>query len=345
MKNKYLINSFYFQKQLFEKYLSKYFDFYFSPGFQDNRLRAIFYIPINVFKILCLYFFGDIRKYKVIHFNRPESFLLWKKRSNQLSIFEVHGFDVGVNGIFYLKDLHNKFKYYLGLFLDKIISKKIIRNINKIDLFYCSTPDLVDPIYRWCGRKPIWLPNPIDLSLFSPEGRVNKLIGNPACFLAARLHGDKKPEIAINIFNNYIKKNFPDATLHFIQTGELVDKYKNELTDKNTYFWHEYMTKEELSAKIRGSDLIFGDFSIGALSLLPMQAMALKKPIVTLDNYEIIKVSVENLPDLALKLLNDKNFCQEYIERNYQYILDFHSPKNVSFQHLENIKNAFKNKI
>lgn len=342
MKKKYLINSFYFQKQLFEKYLSEQFDFYFSPGLENLRVRAAFYVPINIINIIYLYLSKKIKKYDILQFNRSEAFWLFNKIPNQLSIFEIHGFDVGVNGKIYLQDLHNKFKYYLGLLIDKIISKKIIRNIHKVDLFYCSTPDLVEPIYNWCGRKPVWLPNPIDFSLFTPNGNTDNLPGNPACFLAARLHGDKKPGVAIDIFINHIKKAYPEATLHLLNTGELAEKYKNELVDKKTYFWYDYMSKEELASKIRGADLVFGDFSIGALSLLPMQVMALKKPIVTLDNYEVIKIKTDELANLSIKLLRDEEFRNNFIERNYNYIIKTHDPKEIAMVHYENIKKILK---
>gem|GEM_PF-1398936 len=34
-------------------------------------------------------------------------------------------------------------------------------------------------------------------------------------------------------------------------------KYKSELSDPKTYFWHDFMDKEMLAAKIRGSDFCF----------------------------------------------------------------------------------------
>lgn len=338
MKLNYLINSFYFQKQLFEKYLNEKFVFHFSPPVFETSLRGIFYIPYNFFCMFWLYLSGNAKKYQIIHFNRAEAFLLWHKIPGQISIFEIHGFDVGVNGEFYLRDLHSKFKYHLGMFIDKLISRRIIKNIQKIDLFYCSTPDLVEPIEAWCGRRPLWLPNPVDVDLFTPEGPITKLEGEPACFLAARLHGDKKPEIAIEIFQKNIKTKYPNATLHLLSTGELAEKYRQELSDQKTYFWHPYMDKKTLASKLRGADLIFGDFSIGALSLLPMQVMLLKKPIVTLDNYEIIKTGAPELSNLTDRLLADKTFRDEFIERNYIYVKTTHSAETIANLHYENIK-------
>ena len=212
------------------------------------------------------------------------------------------------------------------------------KKVSQVDILYCSTPDLVVPVEKFFGRSPIWLPNPVDTKLFSPEGDIFRLEGHPACFLAARLNGDKRPEVAVDIFNKIIKPNFPKATLHLLSFGDKASFYKKTLIDSDTYFWHDFMDKPTLASKIRGADLVFGDFSIGALSLLPMQVMAMKKPIVTLDRYEIIKKEINELPGLALKLLSDSEFRNDFIEKNYSYILEFHSEAAVAKKHLDNLK-------
>jgi len=268
--------------------------------------------------------------------------LAYKKIEVQSSVFHIHGFDIGFLGTNYLKDIHSVFKKILGYALDKLIEGKIIDKIGQADLFYVSTPDLVELISKWCGRIPLWLPNPVDTDIFSPSGKIIKLEGSPACFFPARLHGDKKPEIVIDIFQRVIKPKYKDATLHLLDIGELVNKYKKELSDAGTYFWYGFMDKETLAAKMRGADLIFGDFSIGALSLLPMQAMAVKRPVVTLDKYEIVKKDISELPELAIRILDDEKFRREYVEKNYDYILEKHSQKIVAQTHFDNLKKYCK---
>jgi glycosyltransferase involved in cell wall biosynthesis len=289
-----------------------------------------------------LYWSGAIKLYEIIHFNHAESFLLFKKIPGQLAIFEINGFDVGVCGKEYLKDLHTVWKKKLGALLDALITKKIVANIQKADVFYVSTPDLVKPIEAWCGRTPTWLPNPVDTAQFTPDGPIKKLAGNPACFLAARLHGDKKPEVAFEIFEKHILPKYPNAVLHLLTTGELVNYYKLKTENSPRFSWLPFMDKPTLASVIRGADLVFGDFSIGALSLLPMQVMLSKKPIVTLDHYEIIKTPVEKLPELALKLLSDEQFRKETVEKNYQYVVNAHSPASVCKTHMENLRPFIK---
>lgn len=335
-KPKYFINSFYFQFQLFKKLLSSDFDFFFSPLLKKS-IRALWYVPYNYFLVRWLYFSGRMKEYKVVHFNRPEVLLSFKKIKGQISIFEIHGFDIGIVSENYLKDVGSKLKRITGLLLDWAVRPTVIKKSSQVDIFYCSTPDLITPIEKVFGRRPIWLPNPVDTKLFNPEGNIFILEGNPACFLAARLNGDKRPDVAIDIFNKIIKPNFPRATLHLLGFGDKVSFYKKILTDKNTYFWHDFMDKSTLASKIRGADLVFGDFSIGALSLLPMQVMAMKKPIVTLDRYEIIKKEIDELPELALRLLSDSDFRNDFVEKNYAYILESHSEAAVAKKHLDNL--------
>ncbi len=338
----YLINSFYFQYQLFKAHLSEQFDFTFMPPGYDKPERAISYVWRNYLLLKKMYVRGEVAKFDVVQFNRAEAFLLFKKYPKQISIFEIHGFDIGVRGQDYLKDLHTSWKVWLGKFFDKLIEKKVIAKIQEPNILYVSTPDLVKPIAEWCGRTPQWLPNPIDTEQFNPTGPVIKLAGNPAIFLAARLHGDKKIEFVFDIFEKNILPKYPEAVLHLLETGELTAHYKQVTKNSPNYSWLPYMDKPKLAAVIRGSDLVFGDSAIGALSLLPMQVMACKKPIVTLDNYEIIKVPMEKLPELAMRLLANPQFRLDFVEKNARYINEIHSPEAVCKKHLENIQKYLK---
>jgi hypothetical protein len=78
---------------------------------------------------------------------------------------------------------------------------------------------------------------------------------------------------------------------------------------------------------------------------MPMQIMACKKPIITYDMHELIKIEREDLFDFTKKLFEDEKYRNDYIERNYKYILDFHSEKSVCKIHLENLKPFLKSKL
>jgi glycosyltransferase involved in cell wall biosynthesis len=347
-RKKYFINSFYYLYELFVKHLNDRFDFTYTPPFHkplETPLPARIFVLRNFIFLKTFYLLGKMKKFDIVQLNRAEGFLNFKKYTNQVSIFEIHGFDVGVRGGDYLKDLHTPWKVWLGTIIDRLIEKKVIKKIQEPDILYVSTPDLVEPIEQWSGRRPTWLPNPIDTSLFTADGPVKKLEGNPAILLAARLHGDKKPEVAFEIFEKHILPKHPNAVLHLLTTGELVPHYKLKIENckfPQNFAWLPYMDKPTLASVIRGADLVFGDFSIGALSMLPMQVMLCKKPIITLDKYELIKEPVENLPALTLKLLEDDSFKQNYVQRNYEYVKNTHSPEAICQKHLANIEAALR---
>lgn len=340
-QTKYLINSFYFLHELFAKYLSDFFDFTYTPPFHkplETPLPARIFVLKNYIFLKTSYFLGRIKHFDIVHLNRAEGFLCFKKYPNQVSIFEIHGFDIGVRGKDYLKDLHTPWKVWLGKTIDKLIEKRVIKKIQEPDILYVSTPDLVEPIEEWCGRKPLWLPNPVDTTLFTTAGEIKKLEGEPAVLLAARLHGDKKPEVAFEIFEKHILPQYPNAVLHLLTTGELVEHYKQKTENSPHFSWLPYMDKPTLASVIRGADLVFGDFSIGALSLLPMQVMLCKKPIVTLDKYEVVKKSIEELPSYTLKLLAESDFREQEVNEKYAYVMRTHSPEGVCKIHLKNLE-------
>lgn len=337
-KPTYHINSFFFQKQLFERYLSDRFDFSFSPPAYERPLPAWLYVPFNFLYLIYLALSGRLAKQDVVQYNRAESYLFARRwKPGQVSVCEVHGFDVGVVGQRYLQDIRSTWKRAVGGWLDRLLEPFIQERLRACDLLYVSTPDLIEPISTWLGRTPAWLPNPIDTEQFSPAGERVTLRGSPAVLFASRLHGDKKPEIGFRLFRDVILPKYPEAILYLISSGELVEQYRAETAGDSRFVWLPYMDKPTLAATIRGAALAFGDFSIGALSMLPLQVMLCKTPIVTLDRYEVVKREVEELPELTLQLLSDQPFRTEYVERCYRHALDCHSPEAVCRSHLENL--------
>ena len=97
----YLLDSFYFLEQFFKKTLSDRFEFVFTPPYATPAPKQIpirYFALKNFLFLKRLYWNGDIKKFKIVHFNRPEAILAYKKIEGQGSIFEIHGFDVGFKG-------------------------------------------------------------------------------------------------------------------------------------------------------------------------------------------------------------------------------------------------------
>lgn len=339
----YLMNGFSFQYDFFHRQLNEIFDITLKYPNMRNHTPGWKYIPKNFLMMRRLYRSWEIQKYNIVHFNNTENFLNFKKVPWQVSIAESHGFDFGVYYKWYIKDEKDIFKNIFGRIIDILFWWKIRKKIQEFDIYYCSTPDMLDPLQKTVRKDVKWLPNPINTEIFKPEWEVTKLEWNPACFFPTRLHWDKKPEYAIDIFQTYIKPNFPEATLHLLNQWFELRKYKKILPDTATYFWHDFMSKETLASKIRGSDLCFWDFSIGGLSLMPMQIMACKKAIITYDMHEIVKIPREDLLWFTQQLFEDWKVKEEYVKKNYKYIMDYHTEDAIAKMHLKNLQ-IFLNK-
>jgi len=334
MTKKYLMNGFGFQLRSFEKYLKEYDFTYLFPKPHKYDFVSNYLLYRKWQKT------GKIKEYDVIHINNWENFLNFKKIKGQLAIGESHGFHLGANFNRFLIDEDNILKRSISRGMEFFLSKKIREKINEFDMYYCSTPDMIKSLREQVRSDIIWLPNCIDTNFFTPHGPKVKLKGNPAVFFPTRLHADKKPEIGINIFRDYIKKEFPEATLHFIKQpfNDQYNHWKKELSDSKTYFWDiNFLPQPELVKYYRGADLIMGGFSIGACGLMELEAIACGTPVLVNDKYEL-NTKVDDLPKLALNILGDKKFREKYIHQNREYVVKTHGERAVSEQHRRNIK-------
>jgi glycosyltransferase involved in cell wall biosynthesis len=333
-KKTYLINGWKFMYDSFRMHMGEFSFKFIAP---KNNLN--YYIE-NYLLMRKLYKRKIVHKFDVFHINAWETLLLFKRLKNQFSIFESHGFHPGFGMKKLNEDDKPTYKKVLGWSVDKLLKSKILNKINSCDLYYVSTPDMVKSAKKEVRSDAVWLPNVINTELFNPDGEKLRLQGNPVVFMPTRLHGDKMPEIGIRIFQDHIKKQFPDAALHLVQghTNNFYEKkFKKELRDKKTYFWHSFMTREELVKFYRSADLILGQFNYGMLGLIELEAMACNIPVISKSDFEI-PMKVQELPELAMKILTDEKFKEQFCKRNFDYVQKVHSPPVVCGQHLKNMK-------
>ena len=93
-------------------------------------------------------------------------------------------------------------------------------------------------------------------------------------------------------------------------------------------------------------DLLLGSFFLekpyAMLNMIENEAIACKAPVLCCDLNEVIFEPLENLEDLAYKIIEDKEYREWYIERNYQYIKKTHSCEAVVKIYEEDIKELMK---
>jgi glycosyltransferase involved in cell wall biosynthesis len=332
---KYLMNGFKFQYDVLQRELSSQFNFTFI--FPKSRKMDFIqnYLLYRKWQKQ-----GKIKDFDIIHINAWENMLNYERVPGQISIAESHGFHLGANFKRFLIDEASFWKRSASYVMEFFLSKKMKRQINKFDLYYCSTPDMVQPLREQVRSDVQWLPNPIDTNFFTPNGPKIKLSGDPAIFFPTRLHKDKRPDIGIKIFQDYILKEFPKATLHFIQqpfNGEY-SYWKKRLGENSTYRWDlKFMPREELIKYYRGSDMVIGGFSIGACGLMELEAMACGVPVMVNDLYEL-KTPIEKLGPLMVRILKDKKFRSKWVKEKRKYVISVHGHKAVAEEHLNNLK-------
>lgn len=340
IKKKYLINGFRFMMDSFSKYIQEYdFTFLFPKEGAFDFITNFILFRKKLKK-------GELKECDIIHINNWENLLNIpnkSKRKNQIWISESHGFHFGLNDKRALED-SSFIKKLWGYFLSKFVSRKIRKNLTKFDIVYAAIPNLVGDLKK-IRPDATWLPNIIDLDTFYPRKKI-KTEGNPSVFFPTRLHKMKTPERGFEIFR-MIKQSFPDAKLHLIRYPKRYSQYhyyKDQLDEfKDATIWHDFMLRDKLPEFYSSFDLIIGSFGKGVLSLVELEAMACGATVVAHDDYEIIKVKLDDLSEFALKLMKNKLFKDNYTRKCREYVTSIHSPENVTKIHLMNLKMAKSN--
>lgn len=85
---------------------------------------------------------------------------------------------------------------------------------------------------------------------------------------------------------------------------------------------------------------LYGEKPYAILNMIELEAMAHRLPIIAIDHYEILKYPLSDISIIAKKLITDKGYKQEYVERNLAYIYESHSPQSVAQIYSSNLKKS-----
>jgi len=286
---------------------------------------------------------GEIAKYTVIHINNWENFLNIKyKKPHQIWIAESHGIHIGLNDKIAISQSRGV-KKLIGNLLFRIFSRLIIKSIKKFDIYLVAIPNALR--YAKMIRSDVaWLPNPIN-DYFFEKIKPTPLDGSPAVFFPTRFHPVKNPLFGIKIFERILRK-YPKAKLHIIKYGKNLsqeDKYVKQLSRLSKHIvYHNLLKKEELAVMYHSADLVLGAFNqneyYANLNLIELEAMACGAAVIAHDKYEFIKKDLDELPDMALKLIEDSKFKSRYIEQSKKYVRKIHSAEKIAKKYEQIIK-------
>lgn len=288
--------------------------------------------------------------FQIIHYNNWLDPITCRIPKNKITIFESHSIHIWLNLKNALNDLETPFKKIIGFFIHFIYKFIFIYKINKFDIYYTSIPSVLQYAQKF-RNDAIWLPNAIDFELFEKKYDVINLDSNFInIFLPSgvriRKNQVKAWEIIDNLFNKY--KNIKIYIIeHKSANYKLVEKYIKKY--KNNIIWLPLIDRENIWNYFKANwNLVLWSLwpydNYAMLNMIELELMACKAPLVAMDSFEIIKVRYEKIEDLAFKVLEDKVFKDNYVDKNYKYVRKVHSLENIAYIYLDNLKILF-NKI
>jgi len=291
------------------------------------------------------------KDFEIIHYNNWCDPIISKIPKNKITIFESHSIHIWLDLKNALNISENIFKKNIIFFIHFFYKTIFYFRIKKYDLYFVSILCILK--YAKKIRKDvIWIPNIIDFSLFEKEYKTLNLdkkyynIFLPTTIRKIKNQG-KNWKIIENIFKKY--KNIkiyvikhPSSNYKLIEKS--LEKFKENiiwlpLIERNN-LWKYYKSDWNL---VLWSMWPYDDYAM--LNMIELEAMACRCPIVAMDSFEIIKTKYEDIEKLAFKVLEDKQFRKDYIEKNYNYVKKIHSAENVSKIYLENLKPLLKEKF
>lgn len=269
---------------------------------------------------------GYLPKFDIIHAHSIFSIPLLFSRKKKF-VLHLHGTDIRV---------YAQQKNFLGYFL-----RKIIRSASKV---LVSTPDLIDylNVYRDDG---VFLPNPIDFSLFKPGAKDLDLHDGVDYVIFHPTHHSitKSNDLLIQAFSDIVKDGY-SVKLILIEWGSLLEDSK-KLIDKldlsKNIVWIQPVPLSMMPKYINSTDIVCDQYALHELGMTSLEAMACMKPIVTgyvdrgrrgaYRNSPPLPdiTSVKDISNEIHNLLNDDRLRKTKGKLNYDWVRDEHSEEKI----------------
>ncbi len=139
-------------------------------------------------------------------------------------------------------------------------------------LLLYATPDLATDAQR-LRPDAVFLPNPIDIDAFSPMAGPQRDL-----LVGVRLDPVKGAETAIEAVDRLLRVR-PETTVTVVANGPLLPAARARLGDRVAFV--EPRAHAEMPGLLTGHRVALGQFRLGILSQLELEAMACGTPVVT----------------------------------------------------------------
>ncbi len=212
-----------------------------------------------------------------------------------------------------------------------LLGRIVKYNLKNADRIIVSTPDILQ-VAREFSDDAIYIPNPVDTSLFYPMERsrpsekVKVLIGSNANWqvkgtdIAIRALSRIKDRISVSLIAQgkdlqRTKELARSLDLHL----ELLQPIAHH--EMNSYYWD--------------SDVVLDHFVYGSISMVALEAIACGRPVITNASSRYIEYSKFPLHDIEgqdkILYAFDQNMKQLW-EKEYSYLKQEHDPANVAWR-------------
>lgn len=202
-----------------------------------------------------------------------------------------------------------------------------------------STPDLYQHV-KLIREDAIFLPNPIDTTLFSPDdqgtGTVTSILINMS------LKKSKAPEIAFEAADK-IQKVFPNIEIYAFVSGPEFNHFK-QYGDVN---FIDPIPHENMPNLVNSFDIILGQFSIGSLGMSELESMACSKPVICNVDEVLYNQWYDDLPpvftaessagvvEILVGLIESRDLRLESGQHAREWILKYHDYLSVARELIE----------
>ncbi|MEL9989889.1 MAG: hypothetical protein QXP98_04000 [Thermoproteus sp.] len=288
--------------------------YYLAYGFKKLGRRAVLFLPVDISVTYMPLFYGypingnplsvQIHYYKgidelyqmiiaflskernkdwVIHLNIGASLKVLHLASRLLRVRNIRKVFVEFHGSD-LRDMNR---------LKKLVFR-LAKTSNKDLLYLCSTPDLL-----YYGLPCLYLPNPVDPLFLSNIGKLHRIVSkeNKKVLIPARIDENKNIHIFIYRLYQALRGGYldpRDLKIEIIIWGrrpyiEFVKMILRRFAylGVEVVLHNKLLRRSEILWKMLNSDIVIGQFKLGIISQIELEALALNKLVIARLNKDL----------------------------------------------------------
>jgi hypothetical protein len=196
----------------------------------------------------------------------------------------------------------------------KWLRKQYFRYLMHYDQILLSTPDLVDSI--WKNSNALVLLNPIDPTI--DELRDKHKENFEYIFFPTRQDDSIKSSESVFKAWEIIRERRPDLHFVAIKWGRNYLEHMSETKGDSRVMWIDPLTRRDYLAYLKGSALVLGQFKLPIYSLIELETIFTRKPLVCYRSAGINEPL--DIANEALRLLNNDSYRESSVSKQWMEV-------------------------